>query len=196
MVNIAWIYVWGNELIAWASALLFLFNIAFYPTIGMLVVYLYRVQSRVNKIDLWFTRFLPLNGMMFYATWTTVASLINLAAAMEYSGGLNGTDAGTISLTLLLAAVLTYFILENTLLDRFLRYVFSVYPVIIWALSAVLVGQKDGASENARNYSYTIALLVITCILAVIRIVLFSLYTIFRPLKFAGEEQKTNYNTV
>ena len=69
---------------------------------------------------------LPVNGMFIYATWTTIASLVNLAVVVQYSHDVSATNSGTISLSLLLAALVVYFILENTVFYRFLQYVFTV----------------------------------------------------------------------
>lgn len=182
IANITWIFVWGNELVTVAAAVLIMFNIVFYPTIAMLAFFLARATSDAKLYDVWLTRILVLNGLLFYATWTTIASLINLTAAVQYDADYNGSNAAYISLSLLTATVITYFLLENTLFDRYLRYVFAVYPVIIWALSAVL--QKKWNSDNPSGVNiFTMVLLIVTVILAVLRIVLFILFTIFRPLR-------------
>lgn len=187
LTNITWIYVWGNLYVAAASALLIAFNIFFYPMLAMLIVYFYKVrtQSKVNKLDILLTWILPINGLFLYATWTTIASLVNLAAALEYSGttSVAGVDSGTIALSLLLVTLLVYFILENTVLDRFLRYVLSVYPVVIWALIGVLAKQWGNEDEEERNSRFTLGLLIIAILTLIVRISLVILFTIFRPLK-------------
>lgn len=174
--------MWGNELVAVAAAILIIFNVVFYPTIAMLAFFLARATSDAKLYDVWLTRILVLNGLLFYATWTTIASLINLTITVQYDADYNSSNAAYISLALLTATVITYFLLENTLFDRYLRYVFAVYPVIIWALSAVLAKKWNSDDPSGVNI-FTLVLLIITVTLAMLRIVLFILFTVFRPLR-------------
>lgn len=147
----------------------------------MLAFFLYRAHE-AKVYDLWLTRVLALNGLLFYATWTTIASLLNLTIAVQYDADYDGSNAAYIALSLLTATVLTYFILENIIFDRFLRYAFAVYPVIIWALSAVLAKKWSSSDPTGVNI-FTLVLLIVTILLAIIRIVLFFLFTVFRPIR-------------
>lgn len=174
--------MWGNEKVAASAALLILFNVVIYPTIAALAIFLDKAAGRAKLYDLWLTRFLALNGLLFYATWTTIASLINLTAAVQYDGDYNGSNAAYIALSLLTATVITYFVLENTVFDRYLRYSFAVYPVVIWALSAVLAKKWDSSDPSGVNI-FTLVLVIVTAVLAIVRIVLFVLFTTFRPIK-------------
>lgn len=181
ILNSAWIFVWGNEEATASAVILISFNVVFYPTIALLALFLYRANE-AKVYDLWLTRILALNGLLFYATWTTIASLLNLTIAVQYDADYNGLHAAYISLSLLTATLITYFVLENTIFDRFLRYVFAVYPVIIWALSAVMANKWSSSDPNGVNI-FTLVLLLTTIVLTIIRIVLFILFTIFRPIR-------------
>ena len=181
VLDISWLYIWGNLYIDAASAVLFLFQVFYYPTLAMLVGYLYKVRSQAHKIDVLLTWILPVNGMFIYATWTTIASLVNLAVVVQYSHDVSATNSGTISLSLLLAALVVYFILENTVFYRFLQYVFTVYPVVIWALSAVLAAHWGEEGEE-RNSQFALGLLIITIILFIIRLIIVLIFSIIRPL--------------
>ena len=189
--NITWIYVWGNLHITAACVLLFLFNFFFYPTLTMLVGYFYKVRDEPHRADTVLTWILPVNGLFLYATWTTIASLINLAAAVQYSSSLDvsGADSGTISLSLLLVTVVVYFILENTILCRVLRYVLSVYPVVIWALIGVL-SVHWGVEGEERNSRFALGLLIVTIILFIVRIILVVIFGVVRPLYRSGTPTK------
>ena len=112
-------------------------------------------------------------------TTKTIASLINLTAAVQYDADYNGSSAAYIALSLLTATVITYFILENTVFDRYLRYAFAVYPVVIWALSAVLA--KKWRYPTGVNI-FIMVLVIFTTVLSIVRIVLLILYTAFRSL--------------
>ena len=169
--NIAWLFVWGNLHITVACGLLFILNLFFYPTLGMLVGYFYKITSESSNLDKTLTWILPINGLFLYATWTTIASLINLAAVLEYSSSVSvsATDCGTISLSVFLVALVVYFVLENTVLYRFLRYVLSVYPVVIWALIGELAAHW-GTKGEERNSRFALGLLVVTVIMFIVRI--------------------------
>ena len=188
-LDITWLYVWGNDHLDAASVLLFLFQVFYYPTLAMLVGYLYKVRSEAHWVDVFLTWILPINGMFIYATWTTIASLVNLAAAVQYSHGVSATNSGTISLSLLLAALVVYFILENTVFYLFLQYVLTVYPVVIWALSAVLAAHW-GVEGEEKNSQFALGLLIVTIILFIIRLVLVLIFSVIRPLyKYSKSKQ-------
>ena len=130
------------------------------------------MKDKATKVDTILTYALPMNGLCCYATWTTIASLINLTAAVQTTTSISDADMATVSLTILLVLLLTYFILENTILDTYgFRNVYSVYPVVVWALTGVLVAQwgKDGGK---RNSYYTLALLLVAVVLFIVKLVL------------------------
>lgn len=182
-LNITWIYVWGNAFVVAACVILILFNMVLYITIAMQFGYFKLAQASINKVDTVFTYALPMNGLCLYATWTTIASLINLTAAVQTTTDVNPEDMATVSLSLLLGVLLLYFVLENTVLDNFgFRYVYSVYPVVIWALTGVLVAHWGNSGER-RNNIYTLILLLLTVVLFIVRMILVPLFIKFRPHK-------------
>ena len=188
--NIIWIYVWGNAHIVPACVILILYNAFFYPTIGMLFGYFYTVKDSTTKYDKVLTYVLPINGLCFYVTWTTIASLINLTTAATSTTDISEANMATIALTILLVVVLLYFVLDVTILDRFgFRYVFSTYPVVIWALIGVLSVHWGNEGER-RNSIYTLVLLVLTVILYIVKLVLVPLFIKFRPILPKNPEEK------
>ena len=171
-LNITWVFVWGYLHITIACGVLFGLNVFFYPTIGLLVGNFYKNSSKSDNLDNILTWVLPINGVFFYATWTTIASLINLAVILQYTatiGIFTATQSGTVSLSLLLIVLVIYSTLENTVLFNALRYVFSVYPVVIWALIGEL-SVHWGAAGEERNSQFTLGLLVVTVALFIVRI--------------------------
>ena len=181
IINVTWIFVWNNGPIEATAAILVLYNIVFYPIIASLAFFLSRADG-AKVYDIWLTRILVLNGLLFHASWTTIASILNITLGLLYKGDVDGTDAAYIALSLLLSVVLTYFILENTVFDRYLRYAFAVYPVVIWALSAILANNWDVDDPSSINI-FSLILLVFTVILVLFRIIIFILFTLFRPLR-------------
>ena len=165
-----------------------LVNLVFYSTIASQAYFLSNVdRAKTNECDrdIWLTRILVLNGLLFYVTWTTIASLINLAIAIQYVADTDGTTAAYIALSLLLPTILIYFTLE-IVFDRYLRYAFAVYPVIIWALSAVVANNWESDNPTGPNI-FSLVLLVLTIVLALLRVILFIIFTKYCPLGVKNE---------
>lgn len=47
-------------------------------------------------------------------------------------------NGSSVSLVLLLAIVVTWFVLENFVFDKYCRYLYVVYPVLVLGLSALI----------------------------------------------------------
>ena len=184
--NIIWIYLWGNEYPQVAFPFLFLIAVSLWAAVGVEVVYLYKQlplsdHTKWFKLNFYITQIVVVNGLAIYATWVTIATLINFSIVLQYYANLDGTDVGTAALSILTFLLSLYFILENTILDRFLRLVFIVYLVVIWALSGVLSAHYGDDDENRRNSIFTLVLLIITIILFIIRFILWVMFAFFRP---------------
>ena len=166
------------------------------------------LEEEGQKCDLWMTRIIVLNGLALYASWVSVATCLNVGVVIQYytppgtglgltegsgsaagsgngtSGGLNtplDVNSGTVTLALLAFIVVVYFILENTVLDRFTRFVLVAYPTVIWALAGAVQGQWN-KHENPRNQIFSLVLLGVVVLLACIRVVLLIVFACVRPL--------------
>ena len=159
-----------------------LFNIVIYITISAQQFSFFSKTFIATKYDTILTRILVLNGLCILATWTTIANLLNFGIVLQYSADVSAATVGTISLSLLTVVVAIYFSLENTILDKYVRYVFVVYPVVIWALIGVLADHWGKPGEK-RNSVFALVLLLATAVLAFIRVGLFFIFVYFRPLK-------------
>ena len=177
--NVIWIYLWGNELPQYSYPVLFILELLLYASIRNEAQHIFQIEQSANYytvvhkdvtdllgFNLNFARNLILNGMSMYATWITVANLINLAIVLQYYGPFSAALAGTISLVLLGADVVIYFVLENTLIGNFSRYVFVVYPTFSWALFGVLYAHAN-EMDCERNELITLLLLVGSAILCI-----------------------------
>ena len=171
-LNIAWIFTWGNLYLTTTFFLIVLLNVSLYSAIGLLFGYFHHIQDQASKCDVWLTRAIVMNGLCFYSAWTTVVICTNLTSVLQYRTSLSAPDSASLTLTLFIGFVLAYFLLENTVLDHYgFRYVLSVYPVALWALSAMLVEHwnEEGAERSA---GYTLSLLILTVVLLIVRILL------------------------
>ena len=104
--------------------------------------------------------------MFIYTTWTTIASLVNLSVVVQYSHNVSATNSGTILLSLLLQWLPWWSISYLRILyfmGFFSTCLATVYPVVIWALSAELAAHWGEEGEN-RNNQFALRLLIITII--------------------------------
>ena len=186
--NIIWIYVWGNELPQYSFPVLVVIAALLYSAIGFEAVFLYKNTSVLEslqkfKVDVYLARGFVLNGLVIYATWASIATLINFTVVLEYYADMSSADAGTVGLSLLALEVIIYFTLENTVLDSYVRPVVMVYPVVIWALSA-LINAHWGNDDDERTNIFALILLILSVSLFVARIILLIVFAFVRPIKY------------
>ena len=183
--NIVWLYVWGNNMPQISLPVIVPLWLCLIAAAGVQAVHIYRLTSSLqnNKIDLWITRLLVTNGLAIYATWTTVATLINVGIVLQYYASFTAGNTGTLILWVLSLIVLGYFALENTVLDRFARFIFIVYPTLIWALSGVLSAHW-GKEVPDTNPLLTLLLLVFSVVLFIVRSILVAIFAVFRPIPY------------
>ncbi|XP_038664410.1 uncharacterized protein LOC119972152 [Scyliorhinus canicula] len=184
LLNISWLFLWDRECII--AALIFLALITF--TSYLILFLSYRAlhlqrpwMQKCRKVDLWLVRILVQNGVAVYATWTTVATLINFAIVLTYSGGITTATSGTVSLSILAFKVVLWFYLENFLFDKYVRYTLTVYPVIIVALSGS-VDRNYNTLSPTRNNIYIAVLLAAACIAFAARVAIVTWRHFKQPL--------------
>jgi len=169
VINIAWLILWSRELIQSSSILLFAISFLLYGSMALSYATV-NIESRaISKRDFILVQVLVNNGLALYTTWTTIASLINLTMAITYVNGVAQDVASTIALVILAVEIIVWFSLENTILDKFVRYTLTIYPVVIWALSASINKNWD---PTKRNSIISVILLAVACTLLVVRIVI------------------------
>ena len=178
--TITWLYVWGNDYPRASFAVIIVIGLALYAAEGFAAVYMYQNSPKFNKIENVFVNVLITNGIGIYSTWVTFATLANFAIVLQYFAGADAAATGTAMLCILTVEVVAYFVLENTILDRYARYAFIVYPVFIWALAGVL--SKQWGIDDRQNPIFTLVLEILVSILFVARIVLLIVFYFFRPL--------------
>jgi len=73
---------------------------------------------------------------------------------MQYTGGdrLDETTVGIVVLGILIAGELVWFLLQHSChLNSYVRYIFTVHPVLIWTLAGVIVKHTDDDSKDRTN---------------------------------------------
>ncbi|XP_068135704.1 uncharacterized protein [Hyperolius riggenbachi] len=192
--NIGWLFLWDRDLLI--PALVFLGVIALTNHIVLFILHraLYLNGEwfyRQRKVDLWLIRVLAHNGIAVYATWTTIACLLNFAVALTYNGNIPNSTSSTVCLSILAFEVVLWFILENFVLDKYVRYTLTVYPVVIVALSGALdKNYKDSSPDN--NNIFIAVLLAVGCVMFAVRLGLVIWRHIKQPL-YTRSSSKTSF---
>ena len=194
--NITWIYLWGNYQIVAALPFIMAIPLFLILSLSFTAWRTYKATSALQKnertkTDLWATRILVHNGIAFYATWVSIAWLLNVAMVAHYFGSLSLTDAGTLSLSLLLLEILVWFFLDIVLLDRFTRYIQSVYIVLFVATTAIVTEHWNRADEEPRNHQFALALVLLVAVLQITKIVLTIVFAFVRKIKFPNGKNGT-----
>ncbi|XP_016400211.1 uncharacterized protein LOC107733178 [Sinocyclocheilus rhinocerous] len=179
-LNIGWLLLWDREVMI--ASFIFLALIAF--TNYLLIIFschgLKQYGAWLNKyhkVDLWCIRILVQNGIATYTTWTTIATLINFTVVLSYDAGMTQSDAATVSLSVLLGEAISWFFV----FEKHLRYILTVYPVVIVALSGNMTKNFNSA-DPSRNGIYIAALLGLACTLFAIKVLLVIWRHIKHPL--------------
>jgi len=178
VMNIAWLFAFDRKVLELALVCLFAIAVSAWTTVALsfwaFETHRARMEKEFHRIWTIAFRVALQNGVAMYATWTSIATLLNLAHVMTYSGGVKETASSTTVLSLLLIELIVFAALDFALLDRFFRYLLTPYITFIVALIGSLTnGQMD---QNGQKYpktqinqNFTIALLVIASLLFVIK---------------------------
>ncbi|CAK8688929.1 unnamed protein product [Clavelina lepadiformis] len=181
--TIGWLFAFDNEILELSFVILILAAGSVYVALGASckVVRQNVLHLEANcKVMLWLVRIFLQNGLGLPATWLTIATLLNLADVMIYQDSKSSTiaiqrgtvsieDGSTAALSLLWVIVVAWFILENFVWEKYCRYLFTIYPVIILALSG-LIGRLrfvDGANRNLVLASVELGFV---CVVLIVRV--------------------------
>jgi len=192
LYNLAWIFVWDREQIVGASIMLFLVAKTNIISLAILARNIAKDghQLREDKPKIyWLYVVLPMNGQGIYTTWTIIASLLNFGHALRYEAKYEMEYVSHVCLGLLIAVIIIYFILENLVLDNYIRLLLTPYLVVIWASIGIVAEKGSDATvpDSTKNLVY--AILGLTCVLLVLRIVIVVIRQLKRPLGRSGISQ-------
>ncbi len=178
VLNVCWLVVWDREELISAFAVLALTAISCYVCIFTSAWFLHKsyrqLQDNGHVKEIWLVRFLVQNGLGMYATWVTIATLINLGMVLTHSADVDMKVASTVCLAILAFEVVVWFIADLVFLDNHVRYLVTPYVVLVWALSGVV--EENYVSAEERNsilafllLSASVAALIIKVIALVVR---------------------------
>ena len=93
------------------------------------------------------------------------------------------TNASVMVLSLLSGLTVIWFLLEQTILDRYVRYVQMVYIVLMVALAAI-VTKHVRTEEPLVTRAFSTALLAVVGLLQISRVFLTCAFACCRPINF------------
>ncbi|XP_071342006.1 uncharacterized protein [Trachinotus anak] len=171
-LNITWLFLFDRELllpVLITSALMTLTNyiLLFFSCHGLKIYGAW--LNKYHKTDLWLFRILVQNGVAVYATWGTLSTLLNLTIYLQYKTEATKFNCAVLSLLLLLMVLLIWFLFENFYLDEHVRYIVTIYPVVILWLAGTL---SNSNSPESYIHVFAAVILAVSCFIFGARIVL------------------------
>lgn len=194
LFNVGWLFLWDRLQIGWALPVIGLVPVALYVALFFSFRGLYNyghilLKQGMNK-DIWLIRLLVQNGLAFYATWVTIAPLLNVAIVLHYIGKVAMDTSCTIALSILVVEILAWCIVDNWLLDRYTRYTFSPYIILNLALSASIAKNWDAAKTNS---IFSAVLMGIVIFLTILKVVVMIVRHIKQPIFKTTNEGGNSY---
>lgn len=121
--------------------------------------------------EVWLVRVFVHNGLGIYSSWTSIATVLNLAMVIAYTDGsdVSVTAASTTALGILSFEIVVFVLTDVFLLDRYSRYTFTPYLVLVVTLIGSLVKNWD---PGARNSIFTAVLCSVGCAALVLKLVI------------------------
>ncbi len=173
VINVSWLIVWDREELIAAFVGLALIAFSCYVCIFTSAWFLHRsyrqLRDNGHMKEIWLVRFLVQNGLGMYATWVTIATLINLCTVLTYSADVDMKIASTLCLAILAFEVVVWFIADLVFLDNHVRYLVTPYVVLVWALSGVV--DENYVSAEDRNSIFSLVLLSVSVATLIIKII-------------------------
>ena len=189
-INIGYVYAVGHLANELSLALIAAEAVILCVSIAIVAVSLYQNVNGLMEIstgDKWSTRLLTLNGLALYATWAIISTLFHTASVLNEDTDLHNDTITTCLLSLIAALTISYFLMQATNIDRYIRYVITVYPIVMWWLGGMLSEQWDEEFDGiSRNNLFTFVLLIVVGVLLVVHLVLIIVFSCTRPLVGGG----------
>jgi hypothetical protein len=133
------------------------------------------------------------NGLAFFATWGTFATLLNFTSFLTYVIKIEMTLSGTIALSIISFILITYSILENFIWYKYLIYVITPWVVTLTALSGSLL--KNWLYEHpTRNNIILFVMLMVAIVLTLLKGAMFLVYHTLWSHKLVNSDNNTEKN--
>jgi hypothetical protein len=181
--NISWLLIWDRKYMEVALVFINLMTCTVYICLIVSLRRLneygpYMARQNLHR-DIWLMRVVVCNGLAMLASWGTVAAMFNFAVVLTYGTGARKDVAATVSLAIFTLEIASWWIFDNLVFERLLRYLYTPYIVLIYSIIGILHKNWNSANVSANNILVAI-LLVITSVLFIIKIIL----SIYRHRKY------------
>lgn len=167
MFVVVWDFAWTHENIILSFSSLFTGQIFISIACGLacydLKVFLVKNKSyKRNSVDVVIHRILIQNGLLFYATWALIATLINCAIIMVYMFHISQRVAGSITLIILGVLIIIWAIMENLIYSRYTVATVSPYIVVMIGLAGI-IGSKHYIHEVVAAIACVLLAMTVLC---------------------------------
>ncbi|XP_036377830.1 uncharacterized protein LOC118773148 [Megalops cyprinoides] len=183
VLRISWLFLWDRQYIIRSLGLKILIPFSTYVMLFVSYRNLHQHQSWFatnSPNEIWFIRFMTQNGLALFATLSSIEALINMGVALKYSAGLQDPLVSTVVLTVLFVGLLVWFTFESFIFEKYTRYTFTVYPVVVLCLGAMFT-RSYRVNDIALNTIYCGFLMIAATILNTIRLIAACFYTDKKP---------------
>ena len=134
--------------------------------------------------DAWLMRMFVHNGLAMYASYYTFYFFLELNMVIVHVSGYNSIDATTVCLSILMFFVVLYFALDISVLDHWLRFVFTPYISIAIIFGAIIERNWDPIwLQNYRNPTFVAIALGVVCVFGLTKILIMSVKGAISPIK-------------
>jgi len=178
-MNIAWLFAFDRQVLELALVCLLAIAVPLWVLLALSIRALHHHKGQMQKeFHRGWTiaiRICLQNGIAMYATWTSIATLLNLAHVMVYRGNVSEASGSTTVLSLLLVELIVFTLIDYGIIDRYFRYLMTPYITFIVALIGSVTNGKAAADtlpqpKTTVNEHFTIGLLVIACLLLLLKL--------------------------
>ena len=189
--NVSWLLIWDRKYMEVALVFVNLMTCTLYICLVVSVRRLNEFGEVMCRLklqkEIWVIRLLVQNGLATFATWGSVAAIYNFAVVLISNTGVN-VDAGvgsTVSLTVFTLEIGAWWIMDNFVLEKYLRYLITPYLIILFSLVGIIEKNWD---PSATNCIYTVTLALLVAVLFIIKVIMSFYRHRKRPL-FSPEQK-------
>ncbi|XP_071103423.1 uncharacterized protein [Haliotis cracherodii] len=185
VLNVFWLFMFDRELIGLAFVTLAGISVTLYICLGLSYLAMYKnrfiLSNQSRRVDIVLISIFVHNGLALYAAWTTVATFINMAIVITYQSlpPIDPGTASTIALGFLAAVIIIYVAVDLSVFDKYTRYTFTPYPVVIWAFVGIIA---RGYNLLDANTIFVLVLLALTVVAFLVKIALAIYRAMTQPL--------------
>jgi hypothetical protein len=186
VANIGWCFT--HTKIAYSLFFLIVMTFSMYVFLFISCRKISENQSELEQLgckwDICFVRIFVHNGCAIYATWTSIAAILNFGFFLVTCAQIVATSASTFCLVIILLATINYFIFENFVWRDYLRYMYTPYFVVVWALVGCITNNMVSGTTLTRNNILSMVILALVVCLIVARLILNFFYKTKYPEGF------------